>query len=77
MKAIIADALAGTNGRAKVENWVPKWMAFPPATYTARGGVGTVSQAALVEAAHEPKPDPDSTAPSPAMLPEEEQKLAA
>lgn len=69
LKAIIADALAGTNGRAKVEHWVPKWMAFPPAAYTARGGVGTVRAAAKVEAARTPEPDP---------LPNnEEQKLAA
>jgi ParB family chromosome partitioning protein len=42
-KAIIRDHLDGTNGRPKVENWVPRWMAFPPAAYTTRGGVGTVS----------------------------------
>lgn len=43
MKAIIRDHLDGSNGRAKVESWVPKWMAFPPDAYTARGGVGTVA----------------------------------
>ncbi|AQR74195.1 ParB N-terminal domain-containing protein [Sphingomonas sp. LM7] len=32
MKAIIADSLAGANGRTKVENWVPRWLAFPPAS---------------------------------------------
>ena len=42
LKAIIADHLEGANGRAKVVPWVPKWMAFPPAPYTARGGVGSV-----------------------------------
>ena len=42
LKAIIADHLEGANGRAKVAPWVPKWMAFPPASYTARGGVGSV-----------------------------------
>ena len=51
MKAIVADTLAGSNGRTKVENWVPRWMTFPPAAYTARGGVATVRAAALVEAA--------------------------
>jgi len=27
---------------------VPKWMAFPPAAYTERGGVPTVTRAAKV-----------------------------
>ena len=48
LKAIIADCLAGTNGRAKVEPWVPRWMNFPPTAYTARGGVGSVTAAARV-----------------------------
>ncbi|WP_447759861.1 ParB/RepB/Spo0J family partition protein [Sphingopyxis panaciterrae] len=43
LKTIIRDYLDGANGRTKVEGWVPKWMAFPPAAYTARGGVGTVT----------------------------------
>jgi ParB family chromosome partitioning protein len=42
LKSIIADHLDGANGRTKVAPWVPKWMAFPPAAYTARGGVGSV-----------------------------------
>ena len=45
-RAIIRDCLTGENGRAKVERWVPRWMAFPPSAYTARGGIGTVSRAA-------------------------------
>lgn len=53
LKTIVRDHLDGANGRAKVENWVPKWMRFPPAAYTARGGVGTVRAAALVAAARE------------------------
>ncbi|MES2443960.1 MAG: ParB/RepB/Spo0J family partition protein [Pseudomonadota bacterium] len=80
LKAIIADAIAGANGRAKVERWVPKWMAFPPSAYTGRGGVGTVRAAAKVEAAQMPDPDPDPAAPTPAVAPEaegEEEKLAA
>jgi ParB family chromosome partitioning protein len=48
-RQIIADCLSGTNGRAKVERFVPKWMAFPPSAYTPRGGVATVSRAAAVE----------------------------
>jgi ParB family chromosome partitioning protein len=42
MKKIIADHLAGAEGRPRVERWVPKWLAFPPAAYTERGGVGSV-----------------------------------
>ncbi|MGV1682357.1 ParB/RepB/Spo0J family partition protein [Sphingopyxis sp. NJF-3] len=42
LKAIIADHLDGTNGRAQVAPWVPGWMNFPPAAYTPRGGVGSV-----------------------------------
>lgn len=45
---IIRDCLSGENGRAKVEGWVPRWMAFPPRSYTERGGVGTVTRAAKV-----------------------------
>src|SRR3546814_12690245 len=39
LKGIIRDRLDGTNGRPKVDGWVPKWMTFPPAAYTGRGGV--------------------------------------
>ncbi len=51
LKQIVRDHLAGSNGRAKVEGWVPKWMAFPPSAYTARGGVGAVAAHARVQAA--------------------------
>jgi ParB family chromosome partitioning protein len=51
LKAIVRDHLQGTNGRAEVSGWVPRWMRFPPAAYTARGGVGSVEKAALVAAA--------------------------
>ncbi|MBO9695927.1 MAG: ParB/RepB/Spo0J family partition protein [Sphingopyxis sp.] len=43
LKTIVADHLEGTNGRAKSEPWVPRWMAFPPAPYTPRGGIASVS----------------------------------
>jgi ParB family chromosome partitioning protein len=49
-RQIVADCLSGTNGRTKVERFVPRWMAFPPGAYTERGGVATVSRAAAVEA---------------------------
>jgi ParB family chromosome partitioning protein len=59
LKTIIAGHLAGADGRAKVEGWVPKWMAFPAAAYTMRGGVDTVERAAAVAAARrEREPDP-------------------
>ncbi|QNG47745.1 ParB/RepB/Spo0J family partition protein [Sphingobium yanoikuyae] len=53
-RQIVRDCLAGTNGRAKVEGWAPRWMAFPPSTYTERGGVGSAERwnriAALLDA---------------------------
>lgn len=51
LNAIVRDCLAGTGGRPKVEAWVPRWLAVPPAAYTGRGGVGTLAAHALVEAA--------------------------
>src|SRR3546814_18390498 len=51
LKTIVANHLAGADGRAKVEHWVPKWMAFPPSAYPARGGVGPVEKEAAVAAA--------------------------
>ena len=64
LKRIIADHLAGADGRAKVERWVPRWMQFPPSAYTARGGVGTVAAHAKVTAARDmtAAPDPDDQA---------------
>ncbi|MDF0489018.1 ParB/RepB/Spo0J family partition protein [Sphingomonas sp. H39-1-10] len=43
-RQIVRDCVAGTNGRAKVDGWVPRWMTFLPSTYTERGGVGSVQQ---------------------------------
>jgi ParB family chromosome partitioning protein len=58
-RKIVHDCLTGENGRAKVESWVPKWMAFPPAAYTERGGVASVSRAATIaELAASPEPEP-------------------
>jgi len=83
LKAIVRDHLDGTNGRAKRDHWVPRWMAFPPAAYTARGGVGTVQAHAKAQAAREierraPGDDePDPTAPGAVLaLPEPEEKAA-
>lgn len=53
LKRIVRDHLDGTNGRDRHGSWVPRWMAFPPTAYTARGGVGTVSAHAKAQAARE------------------------
>jgi ParB family chromosome partitioning protein len=45
VRRIARDHIAGADGRAKVERWVPRWMRFPPTAYTARGGVATVAAA--------------------------------
>ncbi|UUL83786.1 ParB/RepB/Spo0J family partition protein [Sphingomonas qomolangmaensis] len=47
-RGIVRDCLHGSNGRPQVQRWVPKWMAFPPAAYTERGGVPTAIRAAKV-----------------------------
>ena len=64
LKRIVRDCLDGTNGRERVERWVPKWMAFPPSAYTGRGGVGTVAAAAILASVRlEPEPEPPASAP--------------
>ena len=60
LKRIVRDHLDGADGRTKVERWVPKWLGFPASAYTDRGGVGTVTAHAKVEAARTPEPDPDA-----------------
>nr|WP_047167544.1 ParB N-terminal domain-containing protein [Sphingomonas sp. Y57] len=78
LKRIVRDHLDGANGRPKVDGWVPKWMVFPPAAYTTRGGVGTVSAHAKVVAAradHEPEPTgPGSVIALPAPVSSEREK---
>ena len=63
LKRIVRDHLDGANGREKRENWVPKWMAFPPSAYTARGGVGSVTAHAEVVAARAER-DPEPSGPA-------------
>ena len=72
IKGVIGDYLTGGNGRAKVERWVPRWMAFPPSAYTQRGGVATVAAANRAEWLAEPEVplDPD---PAVAVAAEEEE----
>lgn len=43
IRGLIADHLTGANERTKCERWAPRWMAFPPAAYTERGGVPMVA----------------------------------
>jgi ParB family chromosome partitioning protein len=66
-RRIIRDCLRGEGGREKVEGWVPPWMRFPPAAYTERGGVGSVSRAeqvaGLVPSAAEAEPQAEPPAP--------------
>ena len=49
LKEIVVGHLNGTDGRPKVDQWVPRWMQFPPSAYTTRGGVGTVNAAETVQ----------------------------
>ncbi|TCM12992.1 ParB family chromosome partitioning protein [Novosphingobium sp. PhB165] len=73
LRGIIRDHLAGAGGRPKREGWIPRWMTFPPAAYTTRGGVGTVEAHARVaasmtgEGGHDEcadGPDPDTALPA-------------
>jgi ParB family transcriptional regulator, chromosome partitioning protein len=66
IKSVINDYLTGGNDRIKVEQWVPRWMAFPPSAYTQRGGVATVAAASRAAWLAEPEvpldPDPAAVA---------------
>lgn len=57
LKRIATDHLAGADGRAKTDRWVPRWMGFPASAYTQRGGVGTVAAHARAEAARPSAPE--------------------
>jgi ParB family chromosome partitioning protein len=65
-RQIVRDCLTGSNGRDKHERWVPRWMSFPPSTYTKRGGVGTTERwervAQLLEDAADQDEEPPCTA---------------
>jgi ParB family chromosome partitioning protein len=47
-RGILTDCLAGSNGRTKVEGWLPRWFAFPPSGYTDRGGIGCVERSGSI-----------------------------
>lgn len=56
-KAIIRDHLTGENQRPKVDGWVPKWLRFPAASYSARPFV-TLSRWKSVERSFRNVPQP-------------------
>jgi len=66
-RQIIADCLAGTNGRAKVERLVPRWMAFPPSAYGEQGHVPTAGRWAGIEGLFAADPDPAVVAAPPVL----------
>lgn len=63
IKGVIADCLAGTGDRVKVEGWVPRWMAFPPSAYTARGGVAMLAASRRAQWLREQAASPDAGLP--------------
>lgn len=42
LRQIIGHYLAGVSGRQVPRGWLPRWLGFPPAAYSGRGGVGSV-----------------------------------
>ena len=56
-KKIIRDFLTGTNGRQKVEGWLPGWMAFPFRQLGERSRPAKVKVEAKVEAKREIEPE--------------------
>ncbi|MBW8743530.1 MAG: ParB/RepB/Spo0J family partition protein [Sphingomonas sp.] len=58
LKTILRDCFDGTNGRTKVDGWVPRWMRFPASAYTLRGGVGAVDRTAAVVSVIAPADEP-------------------
>ncbi|MES2451975.1 MAG: ParB N-terminal domain-containing protein [Pseudomonadota bacterium] len=68
MTRIIRAHLDGSEGRVRVEKWVPRWLAFPPAHYTERGGVASVAaHDEVAEARNDNQPEPPDT-PAPAAV---------
>jgi ParB family chromosome partitioning protein len=68
MTKIIRAHLDGRDGRTKVEDWVPRWLVFPPAHYTSRGGVASVTaHGKVIDARNDNQPEPPGT-PAPAVV---------
>ena len=57
-KQLVRDFIDGTNGRPQ-RAWLPRWLAFPPAAYTDRGGFRTVSYALQVASLFDGTRKPD------------------
>ena len=57
-KQLVRDFLGGTNGRPQ-RAWLPRWMAFPPAVYTDRGGFRTARYAQQVAPLFEGEASPE------------------
>ena len=75
LKQIIRDHLDGADGRPQQTRWVPRWMRFPPAAYTERGGVPMIAaheKATAIEP--EPVVEPDEDIP---FISDDENRLAA
>ncbi|MBB4099450.1 ParB/RepB/Spo0J family partition protein [Sphingomonas kyeonggiensis] len=56
LRGLLRDCLSGANGRTKAKDWAPRWLAFPPAHYTARGGANAVRNWERVAASFAPQP---------------------
>ena len=57
-KQLVRDFIDGNNGRPQ-RAWLPRWMAFPPAAYTDRGGFRTVRHAIQVALLFEGETQPE------------------
>lgn len=81
LKGLISDHLTGANEPSRAERWVPRWMAFPPSAYTARGGVPSVSAAKraawMVEGVDEGEAEGSATAERPSDEDAQQQVCAA
>jgi len=55
LRGLLRDCLSGANGRTKAKGWAPRWLAFPPAHYTARGGANAVRNWERVAASFAPQ----------------------
>ena len=64
-KGIIRDHLTGANQRPKVDGWMPKWLAFPAARYTARR-FAALDRWKAVERHFKKLPPPQIAEPTPA-----------
>ncbi|MBW4332112.1 ParB N-terminal domain-containing protein [Stakelama sp. CBK3Z-3] len=57
LRGILRDCISGSNGRTKVEGWVPRWLRFPASSYTERGGVRAADRSAVIASLIAAEPD--------------------